>query len=679
MIRGRNRYPLLSGNARKRSCWIGVLVFGLLLSNVLFASDDLASVVHLKRGKLWESFTIGNTGQQFDNFRRHDYCMDWPGFDYEYVGTDIGGPYSHHAGSGFCIGALIGPDSLLLGIERWGLFPTSSIGTSPNDKYICTKNRLKYPNGENYWLQSDPNEAEEVVETVWEFNPSYVFDQDVRPYYLPIKVDRTARAWSGSQKDEDYIIIDYTITNTSFSDPDTLFDTYILFTYSFSVNHRSLQILYPQIANGGNRDNFFEYDSRRNLFFGYNGDYTEEPGDDTYDYWPTGGPDGEGEWLAPAYAGLQFLYISPNDNGEENHIHDYTWSAQDPTITTNPFSAITGLDKGSYTVLEEPSLGAYRAGDGEEHFGTERMITCVSLGPWTLLPGDSIRIVTAEVIGGISYNEAVDKYTNSFIVKMGKYTLFDNAERAQFNYDHGYNVPDPPPAPSFEIGRSDPQLGNVISWSDSVESLADADYSGEEAYDLAGYRVYRSVYLPIGPWDVIADVELGSADYYDAASGRYSVVDTNVTAGQGYYYALTSYDTGHNSWPPDPGAGRVRSLESSLHANRRMEPFYTGPPPREDFPSVRVVPNPFVMESGYTMPRDQDVIQFVNIPGNCTIRIYSIQGNLVKTIRHDDGTGMHKWNQVTDYGQFVESGVYMYHLYSEGTKKSTTGKFAIIK
>jgi len=653
-------------------------------------AQEVEDVVHFTRGKLWESFTRANIGQQFDNFRRHDYAMDWPGFEYERVGTEIGGPFTHHAGSGINIGALRADsaESGILGVARFGIRPTNLVGEG-DDKYVVTKNTKKYKNGANYWLQTNPNDAEEVVETIWEFNNDYTFEQEggLRRNFLPIRIHRTGRQWSGSQSDENYIIMDYVIENisqqTMFQDslvgPDTLFQTYIMFTYSFSINHRSLQILYPQFADAGNRDNMFEYDKQERLFYGWNDDFSEEPGDDTFDYWPDGGPNQRGEWLAPAYVGLKFLYISPNDSGEANYIHDYTWSAQDPTTVANPFINASGLDKGTYSVIKDPSEGANRPGREEDHFGSERMVTCVTLGPFTLVPGDSIHFVTAEAIGGISYKKALDPNTNSYIVKTGEDSLFDTAERAQFNYDHGYNIPDPPAAPHFTMSRHEPELGNIITWSDSVEQFVDNDYQGYEAYDLAGYKIYRSSYLPIGPWDVIAKIPKGDPTYYTASTRTYAFTDTNVTAGEGYYYSLTSYDSGHNSWPPDPSIGSIDPLESSIFANRRQDPFYTGPPSAENLSQVRVVPNPFIIESGFTIPKDSDVIQFVNIPGVCTIRIYSLQGNLVEVIRHTDGTGSAKWDQVTRYGQFAESGVYLYLITDDRTGQKIKGKFAIVK
>ncbi len=68
----------------------------------------------------------------------------------------------------------------------------------------------------------------------------------------------------------------------------------------------------------------------------------------------------------------------------------------------------------------------------------------------------------------------------------------------------------------------------------------------------------------------------------------------------------------------------------------------------------------------------------MNIPNPCIIRIYTIRGDLVKTIYVNEGDGaIVSWDQVTDYGQFVESGIYIYHAESKGSTK--IGKFAIVR
>ena len=88
------------------------------------------------------------------------------------------------------------------------------------------------------------------------------------------------------------------------------------------------------------------------------------------------------------------------------------------------------------------------------------------------------------------------------------------------------------------------------------------------------------------------------------------------------------------------------------------------------------------MSSGLTIPGDEDIIQFVNVPSPCTIRIYTVRGDLVKIIEHKEEVGTATWDQVTSWGQFVESGIYIYHITShaaDSKNQTVIGKFSIIR
>lgn len=98
-----------------------------------------------------------------------------------------------------------------------------------------------------------------------------------------------------------------------------------------------------------------------------------------------------------------------------------------------------------------------------------------------------------------------------------------------------------------------------------------------------------------------------------------------------------------------------------------------------DLKKIRVVPNPYfgqysaMVETG----EGESVIEFQKIPDKCTIRIYTLAGDLVQTINHDDGTGAARWNLLSKNSQLVASGIYIYHV--ESPYGEHLGRFAIIK
>jgi hypothetical protein len=104
--------------------------------------------------------------------------------------------------------------------------------------------------------------------------------------------------------------------------------------------------------------------------------------------------------------------------------------------------------------------------------------------------------------------------------------------------------------------------------------------------------------------------------------------------------------------------------------------------------NIAVVPNPYVVSSSYETPppsvfsvgRGERRVLFMNIPPKCTIRIYTINGELLRTIEHNGPleNGMEPWDLLTDEGLDISYGVYVYHV-DAGQYGKKIGKFAIIK
>ncbi len=94
---------------------------------------------------------------------------------------------------------------------------------------------------------------------------------------------------------------------------------------------------------------------------------------------------------------------------------------------------------------------------------------------------------------------------------------------------------------------------------------------------------------------------------------------------------------------------------------------------------IRVVPNPYYAQYSSMVETGQGeaVIEFQKVPDKCTIRIYTLTGDLVNTINHDDGTGTARWNLQSSSQQQVASGIYIYHV--ESPYGERLGRFAIIK
>ncbi len=104
-----------------------------------------------------------------------------------------------------------------------------------------------------------------------------------------------------------------------------------------------------------------------------------------------------------------------------------------------------------------------------------------------------------------------------------------------------------------------------------------------------------------------------------------------------------------------------------------------------DLEKIAVVPNPYVGAASWEtatveVGRGDRLIYFVNLPNQCTIRIYTISGKHVKTIEHNSSidNGQEAWNLITKDGMSLSYGVYVYHVDAPGIGEKI-GKFAVIK
>ena len=349
-----------------------------------------------------------------------------------------------------------------------------------------------------------------------------------------------------------------------------------------------------------------------------------------------------------------------------------------------------------------------------EGFGYSASVA-YSIGPYDLQFGDSIKIVVAEVFGSISPEKAFEvgsawarneatwgnmeiggnddilppqyqanpqlivstdgrspenNWAKNNWVYSGRDSLFAAARAAQWAYDNNYVIPENPRAPSIEV-KSLPDLIRV-SWGMEAEDAAS---------DIAGYRVYRAV----GSWYPHVPEEqtilVGSFEkVYEGPTGVYEFEDNTAVRGEAYHYTVVAYDNGSNG--PDYD-GETRVLESNPLLNVTTTPGFLVKPGGE-LEDIVVVPNPFNLSAGNkNFPGEPNKIVFFNVPSECTIRIFTETGDLVRTIEHE-GSGDAPWGNIpqehsaTEIGQIVVSGIYIAHIQTPDGK-STVRKFVVVR
>jgi hypothetical protein len=102
-----------------------------------------------------------------------------------------------------------------------------------------------------------------------------------------------------------------------------------------------------------------------------------------------------------------------------------------------------------------------------------------------------------------------------------------------------------------------------------------------------------------------------------------------------------------------------------------------------ELPKIRVVPNPYIVSSIYEpefgeLRREPlRLIQFVNLPTECTIYIFTIDADLIKTIYHSSNNGTEVWDLRTEGGRELAAGMYIYVVKTKDSEFKE--RFAIIK
>ena len=105
-----------------------------------------------------------------------------------------------------------------------------------------------------------------------------------------------------------------------------------------------------------------------------------------------------------------------------------------------------------------------------------------------------------------------------------------------------------------------------------------------------------------------------------------------------------------------------------------------------DLDKIKVVPNPYLAnalwesKNPYQSGRGPRSLHFTHLPSQCTIRIFTVTGELVDVIEHDspmnDGTA--EWDMLTKDNLSIAYGVYVYHVEAPSVGEKV-GKFAVIK
>ncbi len=529
---------------------------------------------------------------------------------------------------------------------------------------------------------------------------------------------------------DNYIVVDFTFENTGNVDGDeeielpgqTLKDVYFFTQYRWAVCRQTRYVIGNGTGWGMNtmldaRGDGVKVDSPDEQFraqFAWHGNF---PTFTTYDN--TGGPiwdpsnsnnyagaaDTLGRLAAAQFVGVVTLHAdhSPSDSSDDISQPSTTcYMGSDIPITAKNESSQFDLavmteqyqwmSKGHMAPRHADKVypdGDFAKPKAESNvdpaLGTPGGFTaCDGYGPYTLGPGESVRIVIAEAAAGLSREKCIeigkqykrgtiDARTKNEWVLTGRDSLFQTFRRAIANFNADWELAQPlfPPSTFYVDGGGD---RIALSW--------DADING-----LTGFEIYRTKGRLDSTYQLIA--ELGPDER--------SFFDTDLERGPSYYYYLSAIGEPIQADPAlNIPAVKIRSgrfytqtydpttlKRPSVEKGDTVQVYsYIDSTRYTYMDAIRIVPNPYNIsadQDNMLFPGERDKLAFFNIPGDCDIQIFTELGELITTIEHRNGTGDEYWNCTTDSKQIVVSGLYIAVIKDRKTGQTKIEKFIIIR
>ncbi len=541
-----------------------------------------------------------------------------------------------------------------------------------------------------------------------------------------ITLTRTIRAFSNEYHDN-YHIVEYELTNTGEIDeglaevPDqTLEEVHLGFSDLNEINEQGMSMLgwgsgwgHHTMGDGlDDEDNPTSFLPRR-VMYAWQGRDVEQ------DYNTVGGPamtdnfplvfegDSVGRLTSDHFMGYAGLHAdkSAGDPSDDPMKPDYTnydvWTTANAPSDKLSSLIFETIDGGVADVTHFDKVVPPEAGPWEERFANVNVRPRLNdsgnglmsgYGPYTLAPGETVRIVRVKAAAGLSDSaamhigrefkkldnadnpfgdiewdadgngtiEADERMSKQHWVATSRDSLFQTLERAKAAFEADYQIPEPPQPPATFRVTSEP--GYIqLRWSPPAGGPPHV-----------GYQIYRTARRVEGAYQKVAGTnELGP--------NTTEFKDTNVQRGISYYYYIQAVgqvnedDTGMT-----PTGVRLRS-------NRAYTQTYQAAikkrAPGESLSEVRIVPNPYNLksESEVRWPDRQDQLAFFDIPGQCTIKIFTEAGELIETIEHTDGSGDQLWNLTTSSNQLIVSGIYIAVIQDHDTGDHVVRKFVVIR
>ena len=311
----------------------------------------------------------------------------------------------------------------------------------------------------------------------------------------------------------------------------------------------------------------------------------------------------------------------------------------------------------------------------------------------------------------------------------GPNNLRDVAIKARELYKNDWGVPNAPPALPIKVNYADKRVtldwtwhpgdktpNPLETWDDSnkfVNALPDTHWrrrspptghtAGGRVFE--GFKVWRSEFPDFKErqFTLLKQFDIDDDLHFNNDNGlQWTYTDTEVVRGRRYWYAVTSFTIPDYIVSTYQQEGQTISdtvvtepIETGIHENAVSVPIPFEPATKVN--QVKVVPNPYRTDRDYRfetggwegLTKNWDetkrVIWFIHLPARATIRVFSMAGELISTIYHDDADrtsrnlaiGQEEFELLSDSHRTLASGIYIFTVESDFGKQM--GKFVVIR
>ena len=410
--------------------------------------------------------------------------------------------------------------------------------------------------------------------------------------------------------------------------------------------------------------------------------------------------------------------------------------------TGNPKKALPAMESSQIETMVHVVPRAHPAGYREPVIDVEQNAVPVSIEPMVIVPnkvtGNQYKIVWygAKQTGPGAYitgpghqppaYEIIDTTTNQTVIEKTTFDWYDanhfeayEARTPMFDgiilnmkgVDVTYGSPDENPINDVKL-----TAGTVTDWSVKIESPGAGENTWPNIFWATYYRPHTySITFTDDTHVKVVDEDTGEeikfndqrADGYailTAAgwSDEYVPQDTvgyfRIFIRGAYVYIFDpngelsagdvfTVEMGGVAAPQDGDEILIATQGESLEADDI----------EEDLANIRVVPNPYFVTNRAVQTEGTDKIYFMRLPPRCTIRIYTLAGELVRELKHESATpfneeerlaqgdkgGTTEFDLLNRYNQALASGVYIYHVEAQDGSNNVIGnkigRFAIIR